>query len=609
MPVAQSRRIRIALWTSLLVLIIPLGLALSDVAGGGARAWLRLISLAIVGTALLILLSRQRHIETLIGEQARVETALRESEAKYSGILAIAADAIISVDSTHRIQHFNSGAEKTFGYTAADATGRHLSLLLPHRYREMHERHMEMFARSAESARRMGERQAIFGLRADGTEFPAEASISKLVQPDGILFTVVLRDVTEHRRAEDNERFMAEATRSLASSLDVETALLAAIELAVPKLADAAFIDLIESDTVIRRVVGAREDSPSAAALRQLASHPITFDSPSPVVDMIRRRRAEVIDRIDDDWFEMNEDAAAIPAWRALAPRALAILPLIVGDRALGAMTLVVTDSARGFRPDQIAVATKFASAAATTIENARLYALAQRANQAREAVLSVVSHDLRNPLSAITMCATTLAENPPATEAGRQALVSTIRESAAVTNRLIQDLVDVTSLERGRMSLRLQPTDVTQLVLQARHMFDVEAEQHGIALDYKAPTDLPLAVADHERIVQVLGNLLRNAIKFTPSGGRITLEVRRRDDQLEFSVRDTGPGIAPENQARVFERYWQRADGARARGTGLGLSIAKGIVEMHGGQIWLESAPGAGATFYFTLPMAKNVG
>jgi signal transduction histidine kinase len=135
--------------------------------------------------------------------------------------------------------------------------------------------------------------------------------------------------------------------------------------------------------------------------------------------------------------------------------------------------------------------------------------------------------------------------------------------------------------------------------------MFDVEAAEAGISLDIQLPSDLPLVDADGARVVQVLGNVLRNAINFTKRDGRVVLAVEARADELLFSVSDTGAGISEENRSHIFDRYWQSSHGARARGNGLGLSIAKGIVETHGGRIWVESVPGQGSTFNFTIPKA----
>lgn len=534
-----------------------------------------------------------------------MQAELRASEAKFAGILSIAADAIITVDQTQRIVHFNRGAEEIFGYSAQDAIGRHLNILLPQRFRASHPAHMERFAQSPITARRMGERGDIFGLRADGTEFPAEASISKLVSPDGILFTVVLRDVTSQRRAEENERFLANASAELAQSLNLEAGLAAIADLPIPRLCDACLVDLVRGPA-FRRVASSRHRSELAEGMRGLAQHTLNIDSPSPIVDAIRRNRRELVETMDDTWFEGNADPEIIPYWRALGVQSLLILPLFAGGETLGAITFIRTRPG-GFDEERRAVAEKFTRAAAAALENARLYDAARKANQARDEVLGVVSHDLRNPISAIAMCARVLETNPPAEESKRRELLGTIRESTEAVNHMIDDLLDVANVERGRLSLELHDEEPAQLVLRTLHMFDVEATEHGIDLDVRLATNLPLIRADGSRIVQVLGNLVRNAIKFTPSGGRIAIAAEGHDGTVTFSVNDTGRGIGEENQRHIFDRYWQSSDGARARGSGLGLSIAQGIVEAHGGRIWVESALGKGSTFSFTIPRSDT--
>ena len=605
MPLASSRRVRTALWVSLVALLVPLSLTLTELGANGARPWLRLISLGIIAFTFLLLLRRQREFEARIREQQRTSDALRASEAKFSGILAIAADAIISVDGEHRIVHFNRGAEEIFGYTADEAIGQHLNTLLPPRVRSAHEDHMRRFALGPESARRMGERRQIFGLRKGGVEFPAEASISKLDTPDGPLFTVVLRDVSERKRAEEDDRFLSAASAELGRSLDLNEELRTVADLPVPRIADACLVDVQMPGEDFRRVASTRQREDLTAALVQLEAHTLDDDSPSPIVDVIRRARTGLVEHIDDEWLDANEDPSVIPHWRALGARSLLIVPLTIGETTFGAITFVAVDPSRRFSPDRRVVAEKYASAAAPAIENARLYAVAQRATRARDEVLGVVSHDLRNPISAIAMCTRALEQTPPDDGAKRTGLLVTIRESTTWMNRLIQDLLDVANIERGTLSLELREQDPAQVLLQARHMFEEEATGHGISLEVRVPTNLPLVGADGARVVQVLGNLLRNAIKFTPNGGRIVLAAEHRDRSVVFSVADSGQGIPLANQARVFDRYWQESAGARSGGSGLGLSIAKGIVEAHGGTIWLASTPGRGTTFSFALPLA----
>ncbi|MEP6492126.1 MAG: ATP-binding protein [bacterium] len=558
----------------------------------------------IAGAALVLLVAQHFNVRARLREQGRIQGELRASEAKFSGILEIAADAIITVDQAQRIVHFNRGAEEIFGYTAPDAIGRHLAILLPARFRASHDAHLERFAQSATTARRMGERRAIFGLRSDGTEFPAEASISKLVAPDGILFTVVLRDITNQKRAEEDERFLSGASTDLAQTLAVEATLRAIVDLPIPRLADACLLDLVGANDQFRRITSLRQRAELTPALAGLEANTLTYDSPSPIIDAIRRNRREAVDTVDEDWLEGSADPETIPHWRSIGPMSLLILPLHAAGETFGALTLIRTQPS-AFDAERRTLADKYATSAATSLANARLYDAARKANRAREEVLSIVSHDLRNPLSAIAMCARVLEENPPGDERTQKELLVTIRESTEWMNRLIDDLLDAASIERGRLSLQLTPQEPSQLALQALHMFETEASEQGLALDARLPTNLPLVRADGARIVQVLGNLMRNAIKFTPAGGRVVIGIEHRGDALEFTVRDTGVGISAESQSRVFDRYWQSSDGVRARGSGLGLSIAKGIVEAHAGRIWVESVPGQGSTFAFTIPQA----
>ncbi|MFI5227546.1 MAG: ATP-binding protein [Gemmatimonadales bacterium] len=563
-------------------------------------AWL------IAGMAIVLLAAQQLYTRSRLLAHGRAEEALRASEAKYSGILAIAAEAIITVDHTQRIIHFNRGAEEIFGYSAEDAIGRHLAILLPPRFREAHLNHMEHFAQSPATARRMGERREIFGLRADGTEFPAEASISKLIAPDGILFTVVLRDITRQRRVEEDDRFLADTSSELAQTLDVDATMGAIADLPIPRLADACLLDLAEDGGTFRRIASRRTPGSNTALIAGLAglgAHALTTDSPSPIVDVVRRGQRELLNEVSDDWLESSSDAPALPFWRQINPNALLILPLRAGGETLGALTLIRAASNVGFDPARCALADKFATVAAAALSNARLYEAARDANRARDEVLGVVSHDLRNPISAISMCARVLRENPPSDEPARAALLATIEESTTWVNRLIADLLDVANIERGKLSLEVAPHEAAQLALQALHMFDVEAREQGITLEARLATNLPIVAADGARIVQVLGNLVRNAIKFTPEGGRVTIGADAQRGGVVFSVSDTGPGIAPERQARIFDRYWQSSNGARARGSGLGLSIAKGIVEAHGGRLGVESVAGRGSVFAFNLP------
>jgi signal transduction histidine kinase len=235
-------------------------------------------------------------------------------------------------------------------------------------------------------------------------------------------------------------------------------------------------------------------------------------------------------------------------------------------------------------------------------VQLARMYDDAREAAAAREEVLKIVSHDLRNPLSTIGMAAEMILES--ADSATQVRGVGIIRRSSERMNRLVQDLLDVAKLETGRLAIAVEDTAVQELVDEAIEALAPLAAEKGIVLSAALAADVPVACVDRGRILQVLSNLIGNAIKFTPDGGQITLHVRPEADAVRFAVTDTGAGIAPDQMQRIFGRFWQ-ANATDRRGLGLGLTIAKSIVEAHGGRIGAESRPGEGTEFWFTVPCA----
>jgi signal transduction histidine kinase len=226
----------------------------------------------------------------------------------------------------------------------------------------------------------------------------------------------------------------------------------------------------------------------------------------------------------------------------------------------------------------------------------------------ARDDFLGMVSHDLRTLLGGIAMRAAMLVRNASQDEAGQRTRrdAESIQRFTARMNRLIGDLLDVASIEAGRLTVEPRPEDALRLVRETVEAFQPDVSAKGISLDSDVARDSLLARFDHERILQVLANLLSNAIKFTPEGGRISIRVEPVEEEVRFSVTDTGPGIDEDKLGRIFERFWQVLASDR-RGLGLGLYISKCIVEAHGGRIWAESKPEAGSTFFFTLPGARS--
>jgi PAS domain S-box-containing protein len=542
-----------------------------------------------------------------LAQRERSERALRASEAKFAGILEIAADAIISVDEQLRILHFNRGAELIFDWTADEVMGKPLSVLIPDRYRKAHSAHVHGFGLTPETSRQMADRREIFGLRRDGSEFPAEASISKLVMATGErLYTVSLRDIGDRLQREEAQRRLAAAVAQLGETLEVGVTERSIVQLALPWLADGAILSVVTGGSALRRLGAVTGDPARDAALAAHASTPLDLDAPARVVDVLRTGRTELVAEVNDEWIEAHSASdVEFARMRALGMRTMLLLPLVAREHVLGVLQIFRT-SPRPYTESERVIAEEIGLRAAFALDNARLYETAQQATSARDHALGVVSHDLRNPISAIGMCARALLQSIPPEEAERHDLARTIVDSTELTQRMIRDLLDVANIEVGRLAVERRTEPVGPILERAVALFTGDAEVRGVALSLTAaPAPLPTVVGDAERLVQVLANLISNALRHTQRGGSVEVGAHRTDGTVEFSVSDTGGGIPPQSMPLIFDRYWTVKGNAPKGGTGLGLAIARGIVEAHGGRIWAESEFGVGSTFRFTVPAA----
>jgi signal transduction histidine kinase len=225
-----------------------------------------------------------------------------------------------------------------------------------------------------------------------------------------------------------------------------------------------------------------------------------------------------------------------------------------------------------------------------------------------RDDFMGIASHDLRNLLAGIATNATLVSRQASDSEEGRRTVagMNRIERYVARMNRLIGDLVDVVSIDAGKLAMYPEPADVALLISEAVELFGHAAREKSVRLTCTTGDQPLAALLDKERMLQVLANLVANAIRFTPSGGAVTLEADRAGDDLRVSVLDTGTGVAENMREAVFERFWQMGKNDR-RGLGLGLYISRCIVDAHGGHIWVESNPGGGSAFRFTVAAASQ--
>jgi len=408
-----------------------------------------------------------------ITERKRSQTLLQESESRLNGIIESAMDAIISVDSKQQIVLFNPAAETMFDCLATEALGHTLDRFIPEPYRQEHWQHMQVFGRTGVTNRTMGNLGVIYGQRANGEVFPIEASISQIQIGGENLYTVILRDITERKRAEGNLRSRNEEIRKLNAELE-------------------------------RRVSERTAD--------------------------LSRANAEL-----------------------------------------------------------------------------------EQAARAKDEFLASMSHELRTPLNAILTLTESLEEGTydPLNERQLKPL-RTIAESGYHLLNLINDVLDLSRIEAGKMDLQMELIEIDPLLQASLRLIKQQAQKKNLKILLATDQSVQYLYADPRAFKQMLVNLLGNAVKFTPEGGRIGLEVDGDaiHNVAHFVVWDTGIGIAPEHTGLLFKPFMQVDSGMDRKygGSGLGLSLVYRMAELHGGSVSVESVPGEGSRFTISLPWISSV-
>ena len=413
------------------------------------------------------------------------------------------------------------------------------------------------------------------------------------------------------RRSRVRFALLAEASRTLSASLDYAGALRAVAALALPTLGDACFFDVIEAEGELRRFACANEAPALQAALD--ASRWVRPEAPDDDLTALSTGRAELHADLDDAWWaRAARSPEQLGTLTALAPTSWLTVPLVANGRVLGALTLVHGRSKRRHPRDDFALAYELAHRAAGAVANARLVALSRRerdraeeASRLKDDFLATVSHELRTPLTAILGWAQLLDERHLEPSNERRA-VETIARNARLQAQLIDDLLDVSRIVSGKLRLVARPMDLAPVVDAAAQALLPAAQAKGVTLEVRLAGASRLS-GDPDRLQQVFWNLLSNALKFTPRGGRVRVEARSLAGRVEVSVADSGRGIPAEFLPHAFDRFRQ-ADSSPTRehgGLGLGLSIVRHLVELHGGEVRAESGgEGKGARFTVTLPV-----
>jgi len=407
------------------------------------------------------------------------------------------------------------------------------------------------------------------------------------------------------QRAERNSRFLAEAGSVLAASLDFEATLQNLTRLAIPVLADYCMVDITE-DSNIRRVATAHYDPELDEYLRAAKRFPPPLHG-SIQGEVIKSGRPRLIPEVTP---EIRRETAIseehLELIDKLNPGSYIIVPLTARGHTFGTITFAGVEGRRRFDEDDLALADDLAHRAALMIDNTRLYREAVEANRAKSDFLAVISHELRTPLNAI-MGYTGLLDAGVAgpLNSAQAEQLRRIDISARHLLELIEEVLTYSRMEMGREKVRTRPTDLISLLREAAGRIEPLAHNKGLDFHLDIPAGKAVIETDSAKLRQIVTNLLSNAVKFTEKG-EITLRARLTDDELVIDVVDTGIGITPEQQAKLFEPFWQLERGTtrRVSGTGLGLSVSQRLAEFLGGEITVQSTPGEGSTFSVHLPL-----
>ncbi len=419
-------------------------------------------------------------------------------------------------------------------------------------------------------------------------------------------------DITDRKRAEELLRFPAEASSVLAASLDYETTLQNVARLVVPYLADWCTIDLLEEDGSLSPVAMAHVDAAKVEWAQKLRkSYPPDLGAPTGLPKVLRTGTSEFYPYIGDEMLVAGaRDEGELQMNRAIGLTSVMIVPLRARGRTLGALSFVSAESRRHYTEEDLRLAEELASRAALAVDNARLYQDAQKAVHVRDEFLSIAAHELKTPVTSLLAYTQVLqrraAHEKTASERDLRAL-TVIGAQADRLSRLITSLLDLSRIETGHFTLERRKVDLSSLARRVVEEARPTIDRH--AIDVTMPDEPLIVEGDDLRLEQVLQNLIQNAVKYSPAGGPIEVNVGREAECAMLEITDHGMGIPKAAQPQLFQRFYRASNvnGSHISGMGIGLYVVKEIVERHGGEVRIRSEEAEGTTVTVLFPLAAE--
>jgi len=532
----------------------------------------------------------QVELELQNRELREAQTALEESRSRYADLYDFAPVAYLTLDTRGVVQEMNLTAVTMLGRDRAQVIGQGFVTVA-----RIHEpaTFWSHLRRGVETGKPMTSELRLETQRHGIVD--VQLVSAPVFDPTGrpIAFRTSFTDITKRKEAErEIQRVSAEEAR-----LRRRFERLDRVSLVLGKVlarGSDELLDTIASET--REILDAKVAG--VVIDRDPGRHPASWviSGPDP-----ERATACALRPIDD----VQRTRQAVRLRDVHDMRSFLAVPIMLRGTFIGALFVADKQSAEAFDDDDQRLAELLAVRIGVLLEVGRLHAEVRAAVRARDDLLMVVSHDLKSPLSAIRLSATLVARRLPVDLEASRANAIVIRCAEAM-DRLIGDLLDAAALESGTFPVAVGTVDANELLDELLLTMEPIARARSIAIELGGADHAPPLRCDRFRILQVLTNLVGNALKFAPPGSAVQVRMTSEPAHTMFSVSDRGPGIPEDDRARLFDRYWKGSPAAEP-GSGLGLFIAKGIVEAHGGRIWVESTPGNGATFSFTLPTARN--